>query len=901
MDIEQEEKRKRADRLLERFGTAQRGKLTVFLGAAAGVGKTYAMLLAAHRKQSEGCDIVIGFALSHGREETQALLQGLECIPEKAVAYKEKILYEINLPAILERKPEIVIIDELAHSNTPGSAYAFRYQEVEELLAAGIDVYTAVNIQHIESLHDVVAQITGVFVRETVPDSFFEQASDIQVIDIPPKELRRRMEEGKIYRPEQAAKALTGFFREGNIYALRELTLRFAAANVEKSTAAYRRRHHIEGPWPTSGKVLVCVGASPFSAQLLRSGHRLAAGLHSELIALHVETRNSPYPIGDRERERVWKNLKLAEELGARIVNVSDDDVVHAIVSTAKEYNVNAIVMGKPEPKTWRNRFRAGLVDKVIAQSGLIHVYVMQALEEKEQDMDIVPTKTGTCWHEKLLSRETLLGIAMTAGITAAAILLRPQLHLLNIALLYLLPILGAALWWGKTASSCTTAAAILLFDYFFISPMETFAVSDLRYVWSFFLYFAVAYGVGKRTDTLKQEVQTARRRERNLNRLYQFSVDMTAVEDRDTLTRSFARHAAKSLNRDVCVFFPENEGRLTCRLCCTGQGEIREIPLEEAEQAASHWSFTHGKKAGHGTNTLPMAAQIYFPLLYKGEKKGVVGIRIKQAPFSTEERILTEAWLGLFSLMVQRIELFQQARQAQILKESDTLRSALFNSVSHELKTPLAMMMGAAYSLEDKKIEKTPELCEQLLSSILDSGRRMERIIANLLDTARIESGTFALKKEWTDMEDLVSGALRRLGGRIQERILSCALPEDLPLFMGDGRLLEHVVLNLLDNAVKYSEKGTAIFLRAWHDERHIYFAVEDEGIGFKEDDEPYLFEKFYRAAYTDQIQGTGLGLSICKNIVEAHGGSIWAARRTDRQGSQFGFSLPLETEDEV
>lgn len=896
---EQEEKTKRADQLLARFGTSNRGKLTVFLGAAAGVGKTYAMLKAAHRKQDEGHDVVIGFALSHGRADTQALLEGLSCIPEKEMTYKGKTMKEIDLEAILKRKPELVIIDELAHSNTPGSAYAYRYQEVEELLNAGIDVYTAVNIQHVESLHDVVAQITGVFVRETVPDSFFEQATDIQVIDIPPKDLRQRMALGKIYRLEQVQKALHGFFREGNIHALRELTLRFAAANVEKATAAYRRQHHIEGNWPTSGKVLVCVGASPFSAQLLRSGHRLTAGLHSELIALHVETRNSPYPIGDKERERVWKNLKLAEELGARIVNVSDDDVVHAIITTAKEYNVNAIVMGKPEPKTWKNWFRTGLVDKVIEQSDMIHVYVIKGLEEKNEEIEIIHTEKKEHWTQELFSWKMAVAIAMVLAVTLGALLLQTQLQLVNVALVYLLPILATALWWGRVVSYSTTIVAILIFDYYFIQPTVTFQVEDLRYIWSFFLYFAVSHSVGKRTDALRKQIRSAQKRERNLNRLYQFSVDMTAVEDMETLTQSFIGHAEKSLQRVIQVYLPDEKGAL--HPLNSKRHKTLFLKTKETEIAAANWAFTHGKKAGYGTNTLPTAELIYLPLVYKGERKGVVGIHLKNKPFSTEERILTEAWIGLFSLMVQRIDLYRQARQAEILKESDTLRSALFNSVSHELKTPLAMMMSAAESLQDKSIEKTPELKEQLQQAILESGRRMERIITNLLDTARIESGMVTLKKDWTDIEDCISSAVRKLGDKTNQYLITYDIADDVPLFKGDERLLEHVILNLLDNAMKYSQPFRPITIQAKEEKNGLTVAVIDEGMGFTKEDEPYLFEKFYRSACTDRIQGTGLGLSICKNIVEAHGGTVWAKQRTDKQGSIFGFTLPIEEENEV
>lgn len=892
------DKTTRAEAFLKQTEQEGRGHLTIFLGAAAGVGKTCAMLKAAHNRLEEGVDVVIGMAVSHGRKYTESLLKGLPVIPEKELTYKGSVMKETNLEAILQRRPKLVVIDELAHTNVPGSRYKYRYQDVEEILEAGIDVYTAVNIQHLESLNDVVAHITETVVRETVPDEFIAKADEIQLIDIPPTELQKRLQEGKIYAPEQASRALRSFFRKGNISALRELALRYTASAVDEDTTEYMRRHDIKGPWPASGKVMVCAGSSPFAAQLIRSGHRLARGLHSELLVATVETPDQRFPVGDRERERIWKNLRLAEKLGGRVLNIFGEDVAETLLEAARANNVSAIIIGKSGPRRLKDYFVQNIVDRLIENSGPIHVYVIQAAPENDYStlVETEPVKK----QESNVLRQGMLSFLMVSIITVLMYTMSSYVELVNVALLYLLPVLVSAMWWGRKASYFTAALSILAFEYFFLEPVYTFMIDDIRYLWSFVIFFAVSFAVGRRTEKLRQEIVLTAKREHEVTDLYQFSRNITALDNTDEIIKTFLLHVGGSLSRNVFVLL-ENNGR---KPKLAGAYDVRihdlnsQYLLSQDEESVGYWCMEHGRIAGRSTDTLPTAQYIYFPLT--GSIKAAVGIDLDSNRLSPEERNMLEAWISLLNMMLQKAVLSEQAREADLLKQSDNLRTALFNSVSHELRTPLAGIMGAVYTMQEKHLEYSSEMFEQLLDTISECSSRMERIITNLLDTARIESGMVKLKSDWCDMEDVVSGALRKWGSQADRCKLICDLPEDLPLFIGDCGLLEHVALNFLDNAAKYSGPGSEIRVKGWAEDGRISLSVTDNGCGFSDDDKPYLFDKFFRARCTDKYMGTGLGLAICRSIVEAHGGAIWAEHRKDGQGSVFGFTLPLKRKEQ-
>lgn len=886
----------KTDIILKKAQRENQGKLTIFLGAAAGVGKTCAMLKDAHAKLQEGVDVVIGFAMSHGRKETQVLMEGLPVIPEKEIVYNGVAMKEMDIDAIIERRPQLVIVDELAHTNVSGSRFRYRYSDIDEILKAGIDVYTAVNIQHIESLNDIVAQITGTVVKETVPDEFINRADDLKLIDIPPTELQKRIREGKIYAPEQAVRALKNFFRQGNISALRELALRFTAARVDADTTEYMRLHDIEGPWPSSGKVMVCASYSPFVAQLIRSGHRLASGLHSELLVVNVETPEHRFPVGDKERERIWKNFKLAKDLGGKVITVFGEDVVETLLQTAKENNVNAIIIGKSGPRRLKEYFTLTLVDRLIEKSGSIPVYVIKA--EAEKDKNTVVSTAAKKLEPALKFQEFIYSAVMVTAVTMLMLAVNEYMEMVNIALMYLVPVLVSAMWWGRAVSYYTTVLSILAFEYYFIVPTHTFMIEDIRYLWSFVIFFAVSFAVGKRTEKLRSEIRLTSSREQAVNRLYQFSKQITALDNRDEIIRAFTAHVGSNLKRRVILFLPQNTSlkpvvAYNPERSCTEN----DYYVAEEEVTVAIWSFEKKQIAGRSTDTLPTARYLFMPVMANSEALGVVAVDLDSDRLSLEERSLLEAWIGLLGMMLYKADLAEKARQAELLKKSDTLRAALFNSVSHELKTPLAGIMGAVYTLQDKRINCSDEIYKQLLNTISESGRRMERIITNLLDTARIESGMVKLKVDWCDMEDVVGGALRKWGGEAKQYNIVCDLSDDLPLFKGDCGLLEHVVLNFVDNAAKYSAVGSTITIKAAASADTITLMVIDNGCGFIDEDKPHLFKKFYRAKCTDKYRGSGLGLSICKSIVDAHGGRIWAQHREDKRGSVFGFDLPITT----
>ncbi len=704
-------------------------------------------------------------------------------------------------------------------------------------------------------------------------------------------QLLQRLKEGKVYRPQQAEQALRGFFRQGNISALRELALRFTARHVDQDMLAYMRLHKIEGPWPASGKVMVCVSASPFSAQLIRAAQRLAQGLRAEFLAVHIETPERRFPNGDQERERLWRNLNLAKEMGGQILTTAGNDFVETVMQIAVRENVTAIVVGKSGPRRWYELTKKTLVDKLISKSGFIHVYVIQGREENEKQPAITTavTEQHTGWQQYLGAVSAVLII------TSLCYVFRGQLELVNIALLYLLPVLLTAAWWGRKTAYMTAVLCVLGFDFLFLEPVFTFTVYDIRYLWSFLIFGLVAFLVGGKTESLRRELQSTRRRESNVNSLYQFSSRIAAVDDGQTIIEEFVSHVGRELQRTVLILVPE-EKTLKLQACYDeSKAQIaNDFQLAASEYAVAVWVQEHGQVAGRSTETLSGAENLFLPLL-NGEKViGVVGIAIDTRKLSPEERTVLGAWVSLLAIALVRAGLSSEAKQAAMLRAADKLRNALFNSVSHELRTPLAAIIAAIYALNDKTVAYGEKQRQQLLETIIDASRRMERIIGNLLDTARMESGMLQLKADWCDLEDVISGALRRSKDYTQEHLIKVNYDDELPLVYADAALLEHVVLNLLDNAVKYSSKGSEIELQAHLQGNDVVVAVKDRGVGLKAKELPYLFDKFYRSKQTENISGTGLGLAICKGIIDAHHGKIWAEPRSGG-GSVFAFTLSV------
>ena len=894
------EQRPDPETILERIRKEARGKLTVFLGATAGVGKTYTMLEAAGELLREQVDVVIGWVETHGRSETEKMAAALPRLPAKAVHYRGKMLLEMDVDAILARRPALVLVDELAHANAPGSRHARRFQDVEELLAAGIDVYTTLNIQHIESLNDVVAQITGIVVRETVPDSILTQADKVQLIDIPPEDLLKRLKEGKVYVPEQAEHALKKFFRPGNINALRELSLRFTASRVDQALSEYMREHHIDGPWPAAGRIMVCVSGSPFSAQLIRTASRLATGMQAECIAVHVEEPGWGRA-GNAERDRVARNLRLAEELGAKSLSTAGENLADKILEIARTNNVTAIVIGKPRRSRLWELLRGSLVGRLIQNSGNINIYVIQTSGEPER----VGAADAATMRDEVNGRANpyARSLLMVAAITGFSLLSRDLVDLGSIALLYQLPVVFSAFWWGRWPAYFSGVCSVLLYDFLFIPPFYTFSVNDIRHLWSFLIFLAVAFVIGGRTERLRSDAVAARLRETNTRALFDFSREIAAVIDLDTIAGQLAQRAAEALNRRVMVLLPDQQGKLAVRSEADPAGgqELPAIPrqaaMSESELAVAAWAYEHKQTAGRSTETLSGAHNLYLPLATRDHGIGVLGIYVVEKLITPEQLHLMEAWAGLAALAIERVKLAEKARAAALVLESDKLRTALLNSISHELRTPLASIMGASDTLiESAELYSAAERRE-LLENIKTGSGRMNLILSNLLDTARIESGMLKLKEDWCEIEDMVGAALRLTKPQLHDRRLDIDLPDELPLIRGDCVLLGQVLVNLIDNAAKYSPPGSGIEIQASSDDRGVTVSVADHGVGVAPPDLERIFDKFYRSRHeAGAIPGTGLGLPICRSIIEAHGGRIWAENR-DGGGMALRFCLPAAT----
>lgn len=892
MDLEQ---RPDPDSILKKIDKEARGKLTVFLGATAGVGKTYTMLESAHERLLEGLDVVIGWVDTHGRRETERLVDGLPKLPVKTLEYRGKILPEMDIDAILTRKPELVLVDELAHTNIPGSRNVRRFQDVEELLSAGINVYTTLNIQHIESLNDVVAQVTGVVVRETVPDYVIDQADKVQLIDIPSEDLIERLKEGKVYIPGQAEQALRKFFRAGNINALRELSLRYTASRVDKDLSDYMREHKIDGPWPASGRVMVCVSGSPFSAQLIRVASRLASGVKAECLAVHIDVTKQQ--ASDAERNRIAQNMRLAEDLGAKTLSVEASDLTKKILELAQSHNVTAIVIGKPRRGRLWECFHGSVVNRLIRNSGNLNIYVIQTGHEPESANEAkIVTAQGKNTEEIFPYVYSLL---MVAAITLVGFVIRDEIEPGNIALLYQLPVVLSAYWWGRWPAYFTGVFSVLAFDYLFVPPFYTFSVDDMRYLWSFFTFLIVAFVIGGRTELLRREAVAAKLREKNTQALFEFSREIAAVIDLDTIVRQLAKRVADALGRRIMVMLPDEKGRLSVYAdfrpvegdCHT----LRQPIADSAEAAVAAWAYEHRRIAGRSTETLSGADNLYIPLATRESVVGLLGVKVVEKLITPEQQKLMEAWAALAAIAIERVRLTEKAREATLVLESDRLRTALLNSISHELRTPLASIMGSASTLLESDSLYSADERHELLESITDGSKRMNLILSNLLDTARIESGMMKLKYDWCDIEDVIGTALQHLSEQVENRRLEINIREGIPLLQGDCVLLGQVVLNLVDNALKYSPADSSIEIQASATNEELTVSVADHGIGIPATDMEKIFDKFYRVQHGESsIPGTGLGLSICKSIVEAHGGKIWASNRSEG-GAVISFSLPL------
>ncbi|GFE58025.1 sensor histidine kinase KdpD [Geobacter sp. AOG1] len=861
------------------------GRLKIFLGYAAGVGKTYAMLEAAWQRKLEHRDVVAAYVESHGRFETDSLLSfsEIEIIPKAQVEYMGVTLPEMDIDAVLDRRPQIALVDELAHTNAPGSRHEKRWQDVEELLAAGIDVYTTVNVQHFESLNDVVAQITGIVVRETVPDGLLDQAFEIRLVDIPPEELLQRLHEGKVYIPAQAAQATEKFFKPGNLMALRELSMRRAASRVDDQMRAYMESRSIAGPWPTAEKLLVCISGSPFSEQLIRTTRRLADETKSRWHTVYIETPGGGRHLREN-REQVWRYLRLAESLGAEVTTLTGTNVTQALIDYAVKHNVTKIVVGKPTKPRWREFLSPPLVDRIIRLSGTIDVYVVSIAEAARKPASgIVLPRKAEPWPGYMKS----LVLVMAASTVCE--LVRPLLAPTNLVMIYLLAVVLAATRLGLRPAILTAFLSVMAFDFFFVPPRFTFAVADTQYLLTFIALFTVGVVISTLVSQARERAEAIRVREVQTASLYYLSRDLAAAVSIQSILEAIHKNIRDSLDACVAILLAEGE-RLEVKTAS------EHLQLDMKELAVADWAFRNHQPAGRGTETLGSADLLYLPLQTTAGVLGVLGVKLTDdAGYGfPEQRRLLQAFAAQATLAIERVQLVKQAEHAQILQAREGLERALLNSISHDLRTPLVTITGALDTLMDKGYKLDGEARKELLDTAREEAERLNRFVGNLLDMTRLEAGRVDLRKEQSDIQDLVGCALVALDKQIGTRNVETHIPADLPPVKLDMVLMTQVMVNLLDNALKYSPPDAGLEINARMDKGKLTLEVCDRGPGVPVPDLKRVFDKFYRIPVPEGAGGTGLGLAICKGIVEAHGGTIRAENRATG-GLRVIITLPL------
>ncbi len=884
------DRRPSPDALLKDIQKGARGRLKIFLGAAPGVGKTYEMLSSAQVRRREGVDVVIGVVETHGRAETQALVAGLETIPRLTVNYRGTALTEMDLDAILARRPALVLVDELAHSNAPGSRHPKRYLDVEELLGAGIDVYSTLNIQHVESLNDVVARITRIRVRETVPDSVIDRADDIELIDLTPEDLIQRLKEGKVYVPAQAERAVRHYFAAGNLTALRELALRRTAQRVDSQMVDYMRSHAIDGPWPAGERVLVCLQGSKRPVATVRHAKRLADQIHAPWTALFVETPGS-LRASERTKAELVEALRLTQQLGGEPVQIPGPDIADAIIDYARSNNVTHVIVGKSVRPRWRQILFGSVVQRLISRAGGINIHVIET-----------PADAAARPEREKLSPPVLKPkpYAVSAGLVLAAIpvahLLRNTLDVSNVALVFLTAILAGAVMHGLGPSLFASFVAVLAYNFFFLPPLYTFTISDPENVVALFFFAVVAVVASNLAARVRSQAVAASQRARATDDLYQFSRKLSVAVTLDDLLWATAHQIALMLKVRVVLLLPEGarmKDTLTLRA-----GFPPEDVLDEADFAAARWSWEKNHVAGRGSDTLPGAKWLFQPMRTGRGPLGVVGI-IRDQPgllLTPEQERLMTALTDQAALAIERVNLARDLHYARLEAETDRLRSALLTSISHDLRTPLASILGSATSLRSQGITLDKMTQDSLLGTIIEEADRLNRFIGNLLDMTRLESGALKPNTTLVELSDVMGAVLRRAGKILEHHSVEVSLPHDLPLLSLDMVLFEQVLFNVLDNAAKHAPEGSVIRIGAESDGEQVVLRISDEGPGIPAGEAERIFEKFYRGGGPDRRRaGTGLGLAICRGFVEAMGGTIAATNRADRSGAIFTITLPV------
>jgi two-component system sensor histidine kinase KdpD len=858
---------------------AKRGKLKVFFGMAPGVGKTFAMLEAARRELAAGRDVVVGYVETHSRKETDALTEGLPVVPRLILEYRGVTLPEMDLDAVLARHPQLALVDEFAHTNAPDSRHPKRYQDVLELLEAGIDVFTTLNVQHVESRAEAVRQISGVTIRETVPDTVLDGA-ELELVDLPPEELRARLAAGKVYFPESARSAQEHFFRPGNLSALRELALRFAAEHVGQDVLAYRQAQGIADPWKSGQRLLVAVGPSPTSAALVRWTRRLAGELQAPWLAVYVEL---PQPLAQAEQVRLGRHLALARELGAQVVHTTDSDVARGLLRVAREQNATQIVVGKPAGWRALDLLRGGsLLNRLIRDSGHIDLHAVRA--EGEQ----APLRRPRAPDLRSIdTRGYGVALGVVAGITGVNALLQQQMGYQSLALIYLLSVVLLGMVVGRGPALAAATLTALLWNFLFVPPIFTFHISSATDAMLFFTYFVVALAMGHLTARLRAQQAAERHREQRATALYLLTRELAQASDFADLLAIAIREVGRSFGAEVALAMPEGVGDppLTPYFASTWA-------LGEKEQSVAAWAFRHRQPTGQGTDTLPSAEGLHLPLLAGERPVGVLSLRFRQpAPLASVQRDLLEAFVRQIALVVDRQRLREAEHQVHLVTESERLSKTLLNSISHELRTPIAAIASAAGSLRERGTSAPPEFRQAMVGEIQEAARRLNRFVENLLNATRLESGHVKPRLDWCDVADLVQVSLQAVQRDLARDRVRVELPPKLPLVRLDFVLMQQALTNLLLNAALHTPPGTRVQVTARLEPGALDLIVADNGPGLPPEVLPRLFEKFYRGAAAP-AGGTGLGLSIVKGFVEAQGFRITAE---NRHGAVFTIRLPL------
>lgn len=891
-EIRDDSMRPSPDALLEEAAKETRGRLKIFLGAAPGVGKTYEMLMSGRAQKSDGCDVVIGVVETHGRAETEALIDGFEIIPRTRIAYKGQFLEEMNLDAILQRRPQLVLVDELAHSNAPGSRHPKRYLDVLEILEHGIDVYTTLNIQHVESLNDVVAQITRIRVRETVPDLIIDRADDVEIIDITPNDLIKRLQEGKVYLPTTARRAVENYFSPGNLTALRELALRRTAERVDQQLLTQMQARAIKGPWPASERILVCVSEDPRSAGLVRYAKRLADRLHGQWTAIYVEGMRHTQ-ITDEARDRIADALRLAQALEGDAVTIpaGEGRIANDVITYAEANNYTHIVIGKSTRSRWFEMRHGSIVHELLRRAGNISVHVVAGIETTEargaaKAQVAAEPRKPLQWTTYAIS--TLI-VSMAAAIGMP---LYPFIGVEHIGMIFLTAVVIVAVRHGLKPSLYASVVAALAYNFFFTEPYHTLFISRPREIISVVFFTIVAVIVSNVAAHARAQAVAAKARTRTTESLYSFSRKLAGAGVLEDVLWATAYQMASMLKVRVVILLPEN-GTVAVRA-----GYPPDDTLVDADIAAARWAWEHNRPAGRGADTLPGAKRLYVPLITGNTPVGIVGLDSDKAgPLLTpEQQRLFDALGDQAAVAIERIQLVADVDRAKLAAEADKLRSALLASLSHDLKTPLASILGSAGTLRDYSNTVSEADRAELLTTVIDESERLNRFIANLLDMSRLETGAMRPNASLQYVDDLVDSAMRRARNILSNHKVLTEIPLSLPMLNLDPVLFEQVLFNLFDNAAKYSAAGTTICVRAWEDGRWVTLQVMDEGQGIPASDLERIFDSFYRAEKRDHVlAGTGLGLSICKGFVEAMGGTIAASNRADRTGAIITIRVPL------